>query len=167
MVQGKGADNAIDSNKEKRTSANLKGQEATNESSTVLVRLAGQADFAYAQEISLSMEASALVRGTGIAKRSPEDLIAKMSEGHAVIATTNTGLWVGFGYYQAWEDGKFVANSGLIVAETYRKSGVAKAIKEKLFALSRKRYPEAKIFGLTTSQAVMQINSELGYRPVT
>ena len=29
------------------------------------------------------------------------------------------------------------------------------------------RYPEAKFFGLTTSLPVMNINTELGYRPVT
>ena len=133
----------------------------------IQVRLAGQSDFDYAHEISLCMEQSALVRGTGIAKRSPEDLIEKMAQSHAVIATTESGIWVGFGYYHAWEGGKFVANSGLIVAEAYRESGVAKAIKEKLFAIAKKHYPDAKIFGLTTSQAVMQINSELGFRPVT
>ena len=44
---------------------------------------------------------------------------------------------------------------------------MAKAIKNKVFALSRQKYPEAKIFGLTTGLAVMKINSELGYEPVT
>ena len=43
----------------------------------------------------------------------------------------------------------------------------AKAIKEKIFKLSREKYPNAKIFGLTTGLAVMKINSELGYEPVT
>jgi hypothetical protein len=49
----------------------------------------------------------------------------------------------------------------------FRKMGLAKAIKEKIFELSRKKYPEAKIFGLTTGLAVMKINSEIGYEPVT
>ena len=44
---------------------------------------------------------------------------------------------------------------------------MAKEIKNKVFALSRKRYPDAKIFGLTTGLAVMKINSDLGYEPVT
>ncbi len=39
--------------------------------------------------------------------------------------------------------------------------------KEKVFALSRQKYPHAKIFGLTTGLAVMKINSDLGYEPVT
>jgi hypothetical protein len=60
-----------------------------------------------------------------------------------------------------------VANSGLIVSPNFRKSGLAKRIKEKVFELSRKKYPNAKIFGLTTGLAVMKINSDLGYKPVT
>src|SRR4029078_8342823 len=112
------------------------------------------------------MESSAKARGTGIAKRSPEYIAEKINEGKAVIALTGDGKWVGFCYIETWE-GEYVANSGLIVAPNFRKSGVAKAIKEKIFALSRQKYPEAKIFGLTTGLAVMKINSDLGYEPVT
>ena len=113
------------------------------------------------------MEASALARGTGIAKRSPEYVAQKMEEGKAVIALTEQNDWVGFCYIEVWGHEQFVANSGLIVAPAFRKSGVAKLIKHKVFNLSRKKYPEAKIFGLTTGLAVMKINSDLGYEPVT
>jgi len=113
------------------------------------------------------MQSSAQARGTGIAKRSPEYIERKMNEGKAVIAVTPEGGWVGFCYIEAWGHDQFVANSGLIVAPAYRKSGVAKQIKQKIFNLSRERYPEAKIFGLTTGLAVMKINSDLGYEPVT
>lgn len=112
------------------------------------------------------MEASAQARGTGIAKRSPDYVAQKMEEGKAVIALTPAGAWVGFCYIETWE-GEYVANSGLIVSPAYRKSGVAKAIKERIFQLSREKYPDAKIFGLTTGLAVMKINSDLGYEPVT
>jgi len=112
------------------------------------------------------MEASARARGTGIAKRSPEYIAQKMEEGKAVIALDADGTWAGFCYIETWE-GEYVANSGLIVAPAYRKSGIAKSIKECIFRLSRKKYPEAKIFGLTTGLAVMKINSDLGYEPVT
>ncbi len=113
------------------------------------------------------MAESAKARGTGIAKRSPEYIQTKMDEGKAVIALTDDGTWVGFCYIEAWEHGKYVANSGLIVSPTFRKSGVAREIKRKVFELSRKKYPDAKIFGLTTGLAVMKINSDLGYEPVT
>ncbi len=113
------------------------------------------------------MEASAAARGTGIAKRSPEYVEDKIDEGKAVIAVTSEGGWVGFCYIETWSHGEYVANSGLIVSPAFRKSGVAKAIKQKIFALSREKYPEAKIFGLTTGLAVMKINSDLGYEPVT
>lgn len=112
------------------------------------------------------MESSAKARGTGIAKRSPEYLAQKIDEGKAVIAVTPDGSWVGFCYIETWE-GEYVANSGLIVAPEFRKGGVAKAIKQRIFQLSREKYPEAKIFGLTTGLAVMKINSDLGYEPVT
>lgn len=113
------------------------------------------------------MESSAKARGTGIAKRSPEYIVKKIEEGKAVIAVTDEGTWVGFCYIEAWGHDQFVANSGLIVSPAYRKSGVAKAIKQRIFNLSRERYPHAKIFGLTTGLAVMKINSDLGYEPVT
>ena len=113
------------------------------------------------------MAESAKARGTGIAKRSPEYIQTKMDEGKAVIAYTDDGTWVGFCYIEAWQHGKYVANSGLIVAPPFRKSGVAREIKRKVFELSRKKYPDAKIFGLTTGLAVMKINSDLGYEPVT
>src|SRR6478735_8734390 len=113
------------------------------------------------------MESSAKARGTGIAKRSPEYIEKKIEEGKAVIAVTKDGKWVGFCYIEEWSHGKFVANSGLIVVPEYRKSGVAKSIKHRIFKLSRQKYPESKIFGLTTGLAVMKINSDLGYEPVT
>jgi len=113
------------------------------------------------------MEASANARGTGIAKRSPEYIEIKIDEGKAVIAVTKDGDWVGFCYIENWSHGEYVANSGLIVAPAFRKSGVAKSIKQRIFNLSREKYPESKIFGLTTGLAVMKINSDLGYEPVT
>jgi hypothetical protein len=113
------------------------------------------------------MASSAKARGTGIAKRSPEYVSQKMIEGKAVIAVTKENKWVGFCYIEAWGHEKFVANSGLIVAPEFRKTGIAKSIKQRIFELSRQRYPDAKIFGLTTGLAVMKINSDLGYKPVT
>lgn len=132
----------------------------------IVIRAATAEDSKYASQITEEMESSAKARGTGIAKRSPEYLVRKMEEGKAVIALTPENEWVGFCYIETWE-GEYVANSGLIVSPAYRKSGVAKAIKEKIFQLSREMYPEAKIFGLTTGLAVMKINSDLGYEPVT
>lgn len=124
-------------------------------------------DVQYAEQICNEMESSAKVRGTGIAKRSPSYLIEKMIEGKAIIALTTEGDWVGFCYIETWSHGEYVANSGLIVNPDYRGFGVAKNIKRSIFRLSRKLYPKAKIFGLTTGLAVMKINSDLGYEPVT
>jgi predicted GNAT family N-acyltransferase len=121
----------------------------------------------YAETITDEMASSAQARGTGIAKRSPEYVSQKIQEGKAVIAVTATGEWVGFCYIEAWQHGQFVANSGLIVAPAYRKTGIAKKIKHTIFQLSRDKYPNSKLFGLTTGLAVMKINSELGYEPVT
>lgn len=137
------------------------------EQSNIIVRVATPADIIYSSTITDEMASSAQARGTGIAKRSPEYIADKMTEGKAVIAVTKDDKWVGFCYIEAWGHEKFVANSGLIVAPEFRKSGIAKTIKQRIFALSREKYPEAKIFGLTTGLAVMKINSDLGYEPVT
>src|SRR6478672_10037449 len=131
------------------------------------ILVAGSQHVGYAETICNEMEASAKVRGTGIAKRSPEYVGKKMLEGKAVIALHKDGTWAGFCYIETWSHGSFVANSGLIVNPIYRKAGLAKAIKFKIFDLSREKYPDAKIFGLTTGLAVMKINSDLGYEPVT
>jgi hypothetical protein len=133
----------------------------------IIIRVATVSDKVYSKAITDEMETSAKARGTGIAKRSPEYIEKKMEEGKAVIALTKEGTWVGFCYIEAWGHDQFVANSGLIVTPEFRKSGVAKEIKRKIFNLSRQKYPHAKIFGLTTGLAVMKINSELGYEPVT
>lgn len=121
----------------------------------------------YAEQICDEMAESAKARGTGIARRSPEYVATKMREGKAVIALHRDGTWAGFCYIETWQHESFVANSGLIVNPQFRKCGLAKAIKNRIFKLSREKYPEAKIFGLTTGLAVMKINSELGYEPVT
>lgn len=133
----------------------------------IIVRVANGGDTHYAQTITDEMESSAKARGTGIAKRSPEYVAQKMEEGKAVIAVLPDGTWIGFCYIEVWGHEEFVANSGLIVSPEYRKSGIAKKIKQTIFNLSRERYPHAKIFGLTTGLAVMKINSDLGYEPVT
>jgi hypothetical protein len=133
----------------------------------IIIRVANSGDTHYSETITREMEESAKARGTGIAKRSPEYVANKMNEGKAVIALLKDGTWVGFCYIETWSHGAFVANSGLIVSPPFRKSGVAKQIKERIFKLSRQLFPDSKIFGLTTGLAVMKINSDLGYEPVT
>lgn len=138
-----------------------------NPSNGFQILIANESHFGFAAIICDEMASSAKARGTGIAKRTPEYIEEKMREGKAVIAFSEQGEWAGFCYIETWSHGEYVANSGLIVAPQFRKGGLAKSIKRKIFALSRKKYPEAKIFGLTTGLAVMKINSELGYEPVT
>jgi len=121
----------------------------------------------FAAPICDEMAESAKARGTGIARRSPEYIIKKMEEGKAVIALHKDGRWAGFCYIETFSHGEYVANSGLIVNPEFRNVGLAKAIKKKVFDLSRSKYPKAKVFGLTTGLAVMKINSDLGYKPVT
>lgn len=120
----------------------------------------------YASEICEAIKTSAQVRGTGIAERSIEYIENKIAQGDAVIALEGDDF-AGFCYIEAWDNKAFVVNSGLIVHPNYRKQGLAKKIKEKILDYSKQKYPEAKIFGITTGLAVLKINSELGYRPVT
>lgn len=91
----------------------------------------------------------------------------KMREGKAIIAVTSDGEWAGFSYIEIWSGGELVSNSGLIVSPAFRRSGVAAAIKQKIFELSRQKYPEAKIFSITTGLAIMKMNARLGFEPVT
>ena len=132
----------------------------------VKVHVAGAAHAHYAEAICALLEVSARQRGTGIARRSPEYIRKKIENGNAVIALDGDRL-AGFCYVEIWSHGKYVANSGLVVDPEYRQNGLAKTIKKKAFNLARDKYPHARVFGITTSLAVMKINSELGYRPVT
>jgi hypothetical protein len=120
----------------------------------------------FSQYICDLIEASARVRGTGIAKRDPRYIQKKLETGHAVIALDGERL-VGFCYVETWSHGRYVSNSGLIVDPEYRQFGLARRIKYIAFDLARDLYPDAKVFGITTSGPVMKINSELGYIPVT
>ena len=133
----------------------------------IIIRLAGEGDLHHITTITAEIESSAQMRGTGICKRSPSQLEQRIKEGTAVIAVTNTNEWVGFCYIKAWDDDRFVSTCALIVSSQYRKSNVATRLKEKAFDLARTKYPHAKLFGLTTSLAVMKINSRLGFKPVT
>ena len=119
----------------------------------------------YAEIICQTIAESANIRGTGIARRTPEYIMTKMENGNAVIALEDD-KFVGFCYIERWGHGKFVANSGLIVHPDYRGLGIAKKIKHKVFELSRTKFPDAKIFSITTGMAVMKMNTELGYKPV-
>lgn len=129
------------------------------------VEISSSVHLKYVVQIQQEMYDSSQRRGTGIAKRSVAYLNKKISDGDAVIATEN-GEWVGFCYVETWSHGRFVANSGLIVSPEFRERGAATLIKNEVFRLSREKYPDAKVFGLTTGLAVMKINSNLGYRPV-
>nr|WP_294935360.1 GNAT family N-acetyltransferase [uncultured Flavobacterium sp.] len=131
----------------------------------VTIAVAQKEHYDFAQLICDTIEVSALQRGTGIAKRTPEYIRKKIAQQDAVIALVD-GKFAGFCYIESWEHGKFVAHSGLIVHPDYRHLGLAKKIKTFVFEYSQKKHPDAKIFGITTGLAVMKINSDLGYRPV-
>jgi hypothetical protein len=130
------------------------------------ITIAGESHVQYVATILKTIEEAAKVRGTGIAKRTPEYIEQKMREGKAIIALVNNEF-AGFCYIESWGNKQYVANSGLIVVDKFRGQGLARKIKEKSFELSREKYPDAKLFGLTSGAAVMKINTALGYVPVT
>ncbi|CAM1355731.1 GNAT family N-acetyltransferase [Tenacibaculum halocynthiae] len=130
------------------------------------VVIANQTHSKYAEIICETIDNAAKIRGTGIAKRKPEYIVTKLENGNAVIALDGH-KFAGFCYIELWEHGEFVANSGLIVHPNYRGIGLAKKIKETIFNLSRSKFPNAKVFSITTGLAVINMNSNLGYKPVT
>jgi len=141
--------------------------EDLNQKQIVFITTASKSHAQYAQEICSIIEKTAKDRGTGIAKRTPKYIRNKIYEGKAIIALGSENQLAGFCYIETWDHGRYVANSGLVVTPEFRGTGVGKEIKRAAFELSRKKYPQAKIFGITTSPAVLKINSQLGYRPVS
>lgn len=130
------------------------------------VMVADASHEAYVDTILDTIEAAAKVRGTGIAKRTHEYVAQKMKEGKAIIALCGDEF-AGFSYIESWGNKQYVATSGLIVVDKFRRRGLAKRIKNAAFQLARLRWPKAKLFSLTSGSAVMKMNTELGYLPVT
>ena len=131
------------------------------------VMVAGESHTKYADTICEEILLSARERKTGIARRTPEYVSEKMKAGKAVIAIAEDGSFAGFSYIETWGGKEYVANSGLIVAHQFRGIGLAMRIKTRIFQLSRELFPNSKIFSITTGAAVMKMNYELGFRPVT
>jgi GNAT superfamily N-acetyltransferase len=132
----------------------------------ITVDVATKKHLCHVKNINDAIDEAAKARGTGIARRTDEYIAEKITKGKAIVAL-NRDEFVGFCYIESWGHQKFVANSGLIVKEAYRGLGIAKQIKKAAFELSRERFPDAKLFGLTTGEQVMRINTSLGYVPVT
>ncbi len=130
------------------------------------VMVANASHEVYVDTILETIRAAAKVRGTGIAERTHEYVTQKMKEGKVVIALAGEEF-AGFSYIESWGNKQYVATSGLIVAEKFRNCGLAKRIKRRAFQLARERWPKAKLFSLTSGSAVMKLNTELGYVPVT
>ena len=101
----------------------------------------------YAEIICKTIDLSARDRGTGIAIRTTEYITEKIRSGNSVIALDN-GKFAGFCYIETFSNKSYVAHSGLIVHFDYRKQGLAKKIKSKVFNYSKTKYPDAKIFEL-------------------
>lgn len=132
----------------------------------IRIYVAGKQHISYVEEILTTIEESSKARGTGIARRSPDYVAQKMIEGKAIIAL-NGNDFAGFCYIESWSNKQYIVNSGLIVNPKYRGLGLATRIKRFSFNYSRRLFPDAKLFGLTSGAAVLKINHELGYRPVT
>ena len=132
----------------------------------ITVMVADASHEKYVDTILDTIEKAAKVRGTGIAKRTHEYVATKMKEAKAVIALYGEEF-VGFSYIETWGNKQYVTTSGLIVDPKFRGLGVAKRIKDLTFTLARTRWPHAKIFSLTSGAAVMAMNTQLGYHPVT
>ncbi|MBL0737556.1 GNAT family N-acetyltransferase [Flavobacterium sp. GN10] len=152
---------------DRRDTAVFSSDEKVSESYDFIIEEATARHILHINEICKETLLSAKARGTGISGRPPELLEKKMKEGEAIIAFAPDGKWAGFAFISLWENGKYVSNSGLIVAPEFRHTGLAKKIKRKIFELCRKKHPEALIFSLTTGLAVMKMNHELGFEPVT
>ena len=132
----------------------------------IKVMVADESHIKYVDIILETIAEAAKVRGTGIAKRSPEYVATKMKETKAVIALQGD-KFAGFSYIETWGNKQYVTTSGLIVHPDFRGLGLAKKIKNVTFTLARKRWSHAKIFSLTSGSAVMKMNTQLGYLPVT
>ena len=131
-----------------------------------IIRIATSDDLIHASTISEWYVISSQERGIGIARRTPEYLAKKIQNGNAIIAFVEDHL-AGFCYVEVFSSGTYVSNSGLIVKREFRGLRLASRLKATAFSHARNTNPDAKVFGITTSDVVMGLNSKLGYRPVS
>ncbi len=129
--------------------------------SDVEVRIAGPADAPFAAAAAALIDRAAAV--ADIARRDEELLRGKIEAGRAAIALDGDAL-VGFGYFSAWEGGRRVSHSGLVVRPDHRGEGLGRRLKLALFEASRRQFPRATTISLTTSPAVERLNLSLGFR---
>ena len=132
----------------------------------ILIKVAEANDEKYVDTIIDTIREAAKKRGTGIAERTHEYVATKMREGKAVLALCGE-RFAGFSYIETWGNRHYVTTSGLIVHPDFLGRGIAKRIKDYTFTLARVRWPKAKIFSLTSGDAVMKMNTQLGYVPVS
>jgi hypothetical protein len=130
------------------------------------IEITSFAHIPYAKAICQLIEESARERGIGRGKRQVASIVEKIKTGHGIIALQD-GELAGFSYIEAWDNESFVVNTGLIVVAKFRTNGLATKIKTMAMALATTKYPNAKLFSLTTTFAVMKMNSALGYQAVT
>lgn len=132
----------------------------------ILIKVAEANNEKYVDTIIDTIREAAKKRGTGIAERTHEYVATKMREGKAVLALCGE-RFAGFSYIETWGNRHYVTTSGLIVHPDFLGRGIAKRIKDYTFTLARVRWPKAKIFSLTSGDAVMKMNTQLGYVPVS
>lgn len=132
----------------------------------ITIKVADACDEKYVDTILETIREAAKKRGTGIAERTHEYVATKMKESKAILALDGE-TFAGFSYIETWGNKHYVTTSGLIVHPDYLGMGVAKRIKDYTFTLARVRWPHAKIFSLTSGDAVMKMNTQLGYVPVS
>lgn len=132
----------------------------------IIIKVAEASDEKYVDTILDTIREAARKRGTGIAERTHEYVATKMRESKAILALAGE-RFAGFSYIETWGNKHYVTTSGLIVHPDFLGMGVAKRIKDYTFTLARVRWPHAKIFSLTSGDAVMKMNTQLGYVPVS
>lgn len=130
------------------------------------IRKATNSDSVYVPSIIEEIAYWAKFRSTGVTSRTVDYILRKIEEGVVLIAVDERDQWVGFSYLETWEHGQYVANSGLIVKPKFRNTGLALQLKQSALRLAAQKFPQAKVFSLTTSLSVAKHNLELGYRPV-
>lgn len=139
---------------------------ASIEAMSQIIKVASEQHIPYIPDILSAIEEASKVPGNSIVMRDPTYLATKMREGKAVIALCDDGAFSGFCYLESWQDDQFVANSGMIVKPEFRGQGLATPIKRLIVAESQRMFPNAKVFGITKSPAVIKMSKRLGFKEV-
>lgn len=129
-----------------------------------LMRQAHKGDLKLGGDIAYWIADGQKSRKTGRLHRRSTDIEPKLEKGQAILGFSAEGELAGYVGFDLWDHDTVITSSGLIVLPSFRGMGLGRALKEYILEFLGCRYPNARLFTITTNLGVLKMNREMGYQ---